>query len=430
MLFKNITLINENFEVLKNMFVGTKNDRIAYIGAEMPKEDFGETYNGEKKLMLPAFHNAHSHLPMFLLRGYGENLPLQDWLNTRIFPFEAKIGDNDMYYGTLMGVAEMLRYGIGSTREMYLSHPALCKAFSETGVRATLSRCAMCFDNSSYNGSRIQKETLEAIRDYNGYDNGRVKVEFSLHAEYTSNESFAKEIAEFAAENNSSMHIHIAETASETEECKARHGGRTPVEYLADCGIFSVPTNAAHCVHLTDNDIEILKQYNVTVATCPKGNAKLSSGICPVTKLLKAGVNVAIGTDSVASNNNLNMLEEMRFFNLLQKANTLDPTAISPKETLFAASRAGAISTGLTDGGFIKEGFKADITVLDIDRVYMQPEYDLLSNLIFSASGSDVVLTMVDGKILYKNGEYTTIDIEKAAFECNKICNRVTNELK
>ena len=173
--------------------------------------------------------------------------------------------------------------------------------------------------------------------------------------------------------------------------------------------------------------MEILKEKNVTVATCPKSNLKLSSGVCQVTTLLETGINVAIGTDSVASNNNLNMIEEMRFFNLLQKGYTYNPTAITPAQTLYAATRAGALGAGIKDGGLIKEGFKADLAVLDIDKIYMHPEYNLLNNLVFSASGSDVVLTMVDGKVLYKDGEYTTIDIDMVKSKCQESINRIVN---
>lgn len=429
MLFKDITIVDENFEVKGHMYVGTKDDRIAYVSDKMPHEDYGEVYEGKDRLLIPAFYNAHSHLPMFLLRGYAENLPLMQWLQGKIFPFEAHLSHDDMYYGALMGVAEMLRYGIAGTQEMYLNEDADAKAIIESGVKAVVSRSVTWMDAVSYYDIPEYFNTLEAIKAYHGSAEGRLKIEFCLHAEYTNTERIATELAIAAAENNSSIHVHVSESAGEVDMCRKRHDGRSPVKFLADCGLFNVPAVAAHCVHVDDEDIAILKEHNVTVATCPKSNAKLASGICPVSKLLDAGVNVAIGTDSVASNNNLNMIEEMRFMNLLQKGINYDPTLITPKQTLYAATRAGALAQLREDCGLIKEGFKADLTVFDTDKVYMKPNHNVLNNLIYSASGNDVVMTMVDGKVLYKDGEYTTLDVERINYECEKSASRILGEL-
>lgn len=426
MLFKDITIIDEEYQVREHMYVGVKNDRIACVSAVMPEEDYGEVYDGAGKLLLPAFYNAHSHLSMVLMRGYSENLPLMNWLNGKIFPFESHLTPDDIYYSTMFGAAEMLRYGIAGTNDMYLDVLAGTRALVDSGVRANSSACAVWMDNSrTYYDLPVYRDTLEAMQRYNAVDGGRVRAMFSLHAEYTSTEAIAKAVAEATADNHSLMHVHVAESQGEVDLCRKRHQRRSPVRYLADCGIFDVPAVAAHCVHLDDNDIQILKDHNVTVATCAKGNAKLSSGICPVTALLEAGVNVAIGTDSVASNNNLNMLEEMRFFNLLQKVNTFDPTVITPAETLHAATRAGALAMQWDDCGFVKEGFKADLTVLKIDPVTMMPVHNLLNNLIYSASGSDIVLTMVDGRVRYRDGNYPDLDIERIRYEVEKTRNRI-----
>ena len=429
MLFKDITIIDENFEVKQHMYVGVKDKTIAYVGDSMPAEDFGEVYEGKNRLLSPAFYNAHSHLPMFLLRGYGENLPLAEWLNNRIFPFEAHLTGKDQYYGALMGAAEMLRYGIAGATEMYLDQDDDAQAMADSGIKANVSQSVTCFNDASYYDLPVYQETLRAIEKFNGAYDGRVKVEFALHSEYTTTEKVASEMAEACAKAGSSMHVHVSESLGEVEACRQRHGGKSPVKYLADCGLFDVPTVAAHCVHVDEEDIAILHDKKVTVATNPKSNAKLASGICPVTKLLDGGVNVAIGTDSVASNNNLNMIEEMRFFNLLQKAVNYDPTVITPSQTLYAATRAGALAQGRKDCGLVKEGFRADLVVFDTDKVYMKPEYNVLNNLIYAASGNDVVMTMVDGKVLYKDGLYTTLDIEKIYAECEKSRKRILSEL-
>ncbi len=431
MLFDDITIIDENFDVREHYFVGIKGDRITYLGASRPKEDFGEIYKGKNKLLLPAFYDLHSHLPMVLLRGYGENLPLMDWLNTKIFPFEAGLTDDDMYYGCLMGIAEMLRFGIGAASEMYLSQKPLCRAFLESGAKGNVSRCVSCFDpDTSYFDMPQYKEVTESIAEFNNADNGRLRAEFSLHSEYTSTEKVARGMAEAALKAGSSMHVHVSETSGEVKACKARHGGKSPVKYLADIGLFDVPTVAAHCVHTDDEDVAILKEKNVTVAANPKSNLKLASGVSQTAKLIGAGVNVGIGTDSVVSNNNLNMIEEMRFFNLLQKGVNYDPTLITPKQTLYAATRAGALAQHRDDCGLIKEGFKADITVLDTDKIYMKPVHGMLNNLIYSAQGTDVVLTVVDGRVLYRDGSYPTLDIEKITYECERSCVRILNGMR
>ncbi len=429
MLFNNITIVDENFEVNTNMYVGVKDGYIKYISKNKPKEDYGEIYEGAGKLLLPAFYNAHSHLPMVYMRGYGENLSLMDWLNGKIFPFEAKLTADDIYYGCMLGVAEMLRFGIASVSEMYIKQDPLGRAFVDSGVKANFCLSTLCFGDEDYKDLHFYTEAMDAMKKYNGLDNDRIKTELCLHAEYTTTEKVAMGIAQVAMDNNTTFSVHVSETEAEVEDCKKRHENRSPVKYFHDCGVFKVHATAAHCVHIDDEDIAILKEDGVTVASCPKSNLKLSSGICPVTKLLDAGVNVAIGTDSVASNNNLNMIEEMRFFSLLAKAVTKDPTVITPAKALYCATRAGAIAQNRNDCGLIKEGYKADLTVLDIDRIYMKPEYNMLNNLIYSAQGNDVCLTMVDGKVLYKDGIYTTLDIEKLNYEVETRRNRILSEL-
>lgn len=430
MLFKDITMVDENFDVKEHMYVGVKDAHIKYVGDKMPEENYGEVYEGKDRILIPSFYNLHSHLPMSLMRGYGENLPLMNWLEGKIFPFESHLTEDDMYWGTMLGIAEMLRYGIASTSDMYLGEKPVCRAIAETGAKANISRSVSWFDSTDYFDLPFYNETLNAIKEYEGYDDGRIHVEFALHSEYTTTEKIAKGMAKAAADNNTSIHVHVSESQGEVDMCRKRHQRRSPIRYLSDCGIFDVPATAAHCVHIDDEDVEILKEHNVTVASNPKSNLKLASGVCPADSLIKAGVNVTIATDSVASNNNLNMLEEMRFFSLLQKGVNYDPTLITPKETLYAATRAGAIGQGRKDSGLIKEGMRADITVMRTDEPYLKPIHDYLNNLVYSASGNDVVLTMVDGKVLYRDGLYTTMDIEKVVYECEKAKNRILGTIK
>jgi len=429
MLFKKITMIDDEMKVRENMYVGVKDDRIAYIGREMPETDFGEVYEGRGRLLMPGFYNAHAHSPMALMRGYGENLALQDWLGTRIFPFEDKLNGNAVYWGTLLCMAESIRFGIVSTSDMYYFMPDMVQAVVESGAKNNISRSLVNFDGSDFESMDSVKEMKAAVRDYKGCAGGRVIMDASLHAEYTSDEKTARALAEYTREMGLNMHVHVSETKKEHEECKERHGGRTPVQYLADCGIFDTRSTAAHCVWIEGEDYDILKDKGVTVATNPCSNLKLASGICNTAEILKRGINLAIGTDSVASNNSLNFVEEIKGLALLGKYRADDPTVITPQEALTAATKGGAMAQGRLDCGSVKVGNKADLIVMDTDAPHMHPIHDLINNVVYSASGSDVVMTMVDGKVLYKDGEYVTIDVEKTIFETEKATKEILNLL-
>ncbi len=430
MLFKNIAILDENFKVKDNMFVGIKGETIDYIGTEEPQQNYGDSYNGNGRLLMPGFYNAHAHTPMTLMRGYGENMSLQDWLTKRIFPFEEKLTGKDVYAGMLLGIAESLRFGIVSTTDMYYYGDEMAQAILESGVKNNLGRGVVNFSEDDIEQLPAFQETRHLFNTYNNEGNGRLKVDVSLHGEYTSNPKTALHLAEYAKSTGANLHVHVSETQFEHEECKKRHGGLTPVQYLNKQQIFDTKATAAHCVWIEGEDFNILTEKGVTVASCPVSNLKLASGVCNVPLLLSKGVNVAIGTDSVASNNSLNMIEEMKFFAVANKGKQFDPTLITPEETLNAATAAGARSQGRDDCGKLAVGFKADLVVIDITKPNMHPIHNMSNNIVYSASGSDVLLTMVDGKILYIDGEYTTIDIEKTVYEAEEATKGIVGELK
>ena len=432
MLFSDIAYIDMDFKVKEHGFVGVKDGRIAYIGEAAPPDadSFGRVYAGKNKLLVNGFFNVHAHTPMALLRGYAENMALQDWLHKKIFPFEDRLQPEDVYWATMLGCAEMLRYGVVSATDMYMKGKAMGEGFRDGGVKANFSIGASNFTGDAYPDMRQYKETLQMREDFHGLDGGRLLVDWSMHAEYTSHEKMVRTLAQTAEQYpDMRMHVHVSETAAEVAECKERHGGLSPVEYLDGCGLFQTPTTAAHCVHLSDNDIAILAEKGVTVATCPKSNLKLASGVAPLARLKKAGVNVALGTDSVSSNNNLNMVEEMRVFALIHKGVSGDPTLVSPAEALAAATVNGAVSQGRADCGLIKEGNRADLVVFDLDKPHMKPVHDLLNNLVYAADGADAVLTMVDGKVRYENGDWPHLDIEKIYAETESSRRRILAEL-
>lgn len=429
MLFKNIAIIDESLDVKYNQHVGIKDDKIDYIGGEAPAADYGEIINGEGRLLMSAFYNAHAHTPMTLLRGYGGGLNLQDWLNTKIFPFEAKLRDEDVYYGMQLGIAEMLRSGTVSTTDMYMHSEHMVKAVLESGVKMNVGVGLVCFDQTQklkdlpdYVNSKYLYE------NYHNADGGRVKVDMAVHAEYTSYPGVVQEFCDYSRSVGTNMHVHLSETQSEHEACKQKYG-KTPAKYFYDLGMFDSPTTAAHCIWLEDEDFDILAENKVSIASCPVSNLKLASGICNVKKALEKGINVAVATDGVSSNNNLDMIEEMKYFALLQKVKHMNPTVISPKEAVYAATAAGAVSQGRKDCGVLRVGNKADLIVIDIDQPHLVPVHNMLDNLVYSASGSDVEMTVCNGKVLYKNGEYYTIDIEKVKFEVENSRKRILSEL-
>lgn len=429
MLFKNIRILDENFEIQENMNVLVTGDKIAYIGKDIPDAEYERVYDGTNKLLMPGFYNGHAHSPMALLRGYGENMSLNDWLHKKIFPFEAKLTDDAVYWGTTMAMAESLRSGIVSTQDMYYFIDSMVNAVSDAKCKNNISRSLVNFSDENLMQMPSYLEAERTLNQYQNYNNGKIKMDVSLHAEYTSSPALAMITADLAKKYDVITHVHVSETISEHEDCKKRHGGQTPVEYLCQMGMFDVPCVAAHCVHLENNDYSILKEKGVTVATNPVSNLKLSSGVCNVPKVLANGINLSIGTDSVASNNSLSMFEEMKVLSIATKTAFNNPTLITPKEALYAATRGGAIAQGRNDCGLLKEGFKADLIMVDLGQPNMWPIHNLLTNLVYSADTSNILMTVVDGEVLYEYGCYTSIDIEKTIYMVERETNKIIEQL-
>lgn len=429
MLFKNIYVLDENLEIQKDAFVATKEDRIVYIGAQRPEGDFGREYDGRGKLLMSGFVNAHAHSPMALMRGYGENLKLQDWLTKKIFPFEDHLNHNAVYWGTLLAMAESIQYGIVSTSDMYYFCDDMVRAVADAGAKANISRSLTNFTGEKAESMTSFREMKDLYQNCHNAEHGRIKIDMSLHAEYTSNLQTATALADYAKSiGDTIMHIHVSETGSEHMECIQRHG-MTPAAYLQKAGLFDVPALAAHCVYSTDEDIEIFREKGVTVATNPISNMKLASGICDAAKIIRQGVNLAIGTDSVASNNSLDFFEEMKVLAIGNKVSVSDPEVMTPLQVLYAATKGGAKAQGREDTGCMKVGNKADLIVVDLSGPEMHPVHNLIHNLVYSCSGKSVLLTMADGKVLFENGEFLTIDIEKTIFEAEQATENILREL-
>ena len=394
---------------------------ISYIGEFVPDVRADRVIDGKGNLVLPAFYNAHCHSSMTLFRGYGDDLPLDRWLNERIFPAEDRLDEKSVYIGSMVAIAEMIRNGIVSFSDMYMFMDSVACAVRDCKVKANLARSIVSLDpDIDMKNDFRMKEAADFAKRWHGECDGKIKVDMSLHAEYTNVAKCCEYVADYAAKNGYLMQVHASETKKEHDECIARHGV-TPIRFFSDTGVFDVPATAAHCVWADDEDIEILARKSVTVAHNPVSNLKLASGVMPYVKMKKAGVNIALGTDGAASNNRLDILREMQFAALIHKGTQLDAAATDASDMIYMATRAGALAQGRRDCGKIETGYAADLLMIDLHSINNIPNYDYESAVCYSVGTSDIVLTMCDGCILYENGAYTSIDTERLEFEMKQV---------
>ncbi len=407
-------------------FLGVDGAHIDYIGENRPKKAYSVEKRMGGALLMPGLVNAHGHAAMTLLRGVGSELPLQEWLFGKIIPIEDKMTSDDVKWGTLYAVMEMLACGTSCFAEMYSFPLDVTEAIEDCGIKANIcSLPLLCTDPEMEprDCERILKAP-EYHRIVDGRGEGRILSDFCVHSEYLSTEKTVSAYAQLARELGARVQIHISETEREHRECIIRHGC-TPMEYFARTGLLDNPVCAAHGVWLTEGDLEIAKEKGVTIAHCPSSNLKLASGFAPVKKMLDMGVNVALGSDGCASNNNLNMWEEMHLAALIHKGLNADPSAVGPSAVLDMATICGAKALGRADCGRLEVGAKADIIAINMEAIHMKPVSDIPALLCYSAQGSDVLMTMVDGRILYENGEFPTIDEEKVTAEFERCCGRL-----
>lgn len=420
-IIKNATLLSETGYGEGKWNVTIENKRITSITQEIPDLTGATVIEAKGNLLIPGFYNAHCHAAMTLFRGYGEDLPLQRWLEERILPAEDRLNYENVTVATRLAIAEMLKGGIVSFSDMYMFEDAVAEVVLETGMKANLSRALVSFspDANIATDTRFA-EAKALVEKYQNCDDERLKVDFSLHAEYTNLPHYMAQVGEYTASNGLRMHLHVSETEKEHNECIARHG-KTPTRLFYDLGVLTSPTLAAHCVWVSDEDIAILAEKNVSVVHNPVSNLKLGSGVMPLNKLLNAGVNVCLGTDGVASNNRLDILREMQTAAILHKGVLLDPTATTASQMPKLATRNGALAQGRDDCGEIRIGARADLVLIDRTSVHNMPCFDDYAMLCYSAERNDVLMTMVDGRILYQNGTYTLIDEERLRYDAQKV---------
>ena len=425
LLFKNARLLPEAIpdgaEKDGLFFVAVTEDTITYVGAVLPEDTFDRVIDCNENLLMPAFYNAHCHSAMTLFRGYGEDLPLRRWLDEKILPAEERLNFRRVHYGSRLAIAEMIKNGVVSFNDMYMFQDATAEAVLEAGVKANISRCIVSFDpNTKPEEDARFSESKRLYEQYHGAGNGRLRVDMSLHAEYSNVDACCRYVTEYAASQGLRMQIHLSETEREHLECIERRG-MTPAAYFASQGVLDVPTTAAHCVWVSDEDIAILADKGVSVGHCPVSNLKLGSGVMPLRKMLDAGLNVAFGTDGVASNNVLSILRELQLTAILQKGVHRDPENVRADMLPVMATRNGALAQGREDCGKVAVGAKADLIMIDLNAINNIPCYDLATTLAYSADTSNVLLTMCDGRILWENGEYTSIDTECLRFEARQV---------
>ncbi len=435
----NLDLIIKNIDILTmddaNMlinsgYIGIKDGKISLVSDSLPNGLHSkQEIDGRGKIAMPGLVNAHSHSAMTLMRNYADDIALESWLFNNIFPIEAKLTENDVYWGTMLGIVEMLKSGVVAFADMYMFMDEVARAVTETGIKANICKSPIQF----FEGGELKRldksqGTIDYYNKYHNFADGRIKVFVEIHSTYMFDEKTLKNAAALAKQLNTGIHIHLLETVAEVESSK-RDYGMTSVEICKNTGVLDVPVLAAHCVHMTDSDLEIIKAMGCSIAHNPTSNLKLGSGIARVPQMLEMGINVCLGTDGAASNNNLNMFEEMNLAALIHKGVAMDPQLMNANTVLKMGTCNGAKALGFGDSGIIKQGMKADIILVDTDKPHFYPKNNPMSAIIYSAQASDVDTVIIDGKIIMQERLFKSIDEEKIKFEVDSLSNKLLGRL-
>ncbi len=396
-----------------------ENNRITHVG--IPKTSdrpyFDEEIDAASNLLMPGFKNAHTHSAMTFLRSYADDLPLQEWLNRQVFPMEAKLTGEEMYHLSKLAILEYLTSGITANLDMYFCPQDVAQASIDMGFRTVMSAGINMFMGST---SELMTFLESWYNQFNSYHE-LIGYRLGFHAEYTASKELLSEIAQLAARVKAPVYTHNSETRLEVDQCIERYG-MTPTAFLNSLGMFDYGGGCYHCVHMTQEDLDILHQHNVSVVTNPASNVKLASGIAPVKKMLDMGINLAIGTDGPASNNALDMFREMYLTTVLQKVKEMDASAVDANRVLYMATIGGSRAMGLKDADTLEVGKLADLIMIDLHQPNMQPINNITKNIVYSGSKQNVKLTMVNGKILYRDNQFFVgEDVEKIYAKANEI---------
>lgn len=411
--------------------VWIKNDKIVYVAEQkeleeewdksaFPRISWDIELDCHDNLLMPGFKNAHTHSAMTLLRSYADDLPLQEWLHKKVFPLEAKLTGEDIYELTRLAVLEYLTCGITSIFDMYLTPETIAEACMDTGMR-----CVLCGNVNNFTSTpeKMEQEYLKWNKK-----NSLISYQLGFHAEYTCSKELLYQMTQLAHKYRAPVYTHMAETVKEVEECKAKYG-MTPAVFLDSLGMFEFGGGGFHCVHMTEQDMDVFRKRRMYVITNPASNMKLASGIAPIAEYERKKIPVAIGTDGPASNNCLDMFREMFLVTGLSKLREQDAASMDAKRVLRMATVHGAKAMRLNKADTLSKGKYADIIMIDMHQPNMQPVHNIPKNLVYSGSKSNVIMTMINGKILYRSGEFNVgEDPEKIYAKCESIVKRIISE--
>lgn len=412
----------------KDIFRGEiqiKDGKISYAGPlkesqekKSEREFWDEEIDAKGNLIMPGFKNAHTHSPMTFLRSYADDMKLQEWLFDKVFPAEAKLSSDDIYWLTKLAILEYLTSGITAAFDMYKLKSDSARAAEESGFRMVF-----CGDINDFGGTVGEMESDYIA--YNAEKESLLSYQIGFHAEYTTSRQLMEEIADLADKYKAPVYVHCSETRKEVDECMER-AGMSPVAYMDSLGLFRHGGGLFHGVHMDESDYEIIKRRGIYVVTNPASNLKLASGVAPVKRYCDEGIMVAIGTDGPASNNCLDMFREMFLVTGLQKVMCDDPEAMPASDVLKMATVNGAHAMGLSDCDTIAEGKRADLIMIDLMQPNMQPLHNTEKNIVYSASKQNVIMTMINGKILYRDGSFMIGEEAEVIYEnANRVSERI-----
>ncbi len=424
-LIKDATLliVDDENRTLRDAYLTIDGQQIVSVGVGEIPEHFApdEVIDGREMLALPAFFNAHTHAAMTLERGWAEDLPFDRWLNEKIWVAESALEEEDVYWGTALAAAEMIRSGTVGFADHYFWMNQVARAVEESGMKALLAWCYFGNEQAAELGGTTFEETLAFVEQWHGAAEGHIRTTMGPHSPYMDPPAVLRRFTEEAHRVGVGAHFHLSESEAQVQNSLKQHG-KTPVQHVADLGLFDLPkpTLVAHCNAATEEDMALLAKKNVHVAHAPKTYQKLAMKMPPLAAMLQHGINVGLGSDGPASNSDLNMLEIMRITGLYQKITQEDPTVLPRTQLLRLATQASAAALGFEESGVLAPGRPADIVLLDTRSPHWIPRHDPLAGVVYTAHPGDVAYVWCDGRLLYRRGEFLTLDIDRIRWEAEK----------